>query len=94
MAQHITQSCHTCQLSKNPPKPQKGIYRPVHTGTPWEILSMDVVGPITPPSNGYKYILSCKVSSNNLTEAVYTPDYHNNLDLLLLLLIGLFHEMD
>ena len=55
---------------------------------------MDVVGPITPPSNGYKYILSCKVSSNNLTEAVYTLDYHNNFDLLLLLLIGLFHEMD
>ena len=50
-------SCIPCQRSKSPAIPSEGPLQAINSSRPWQILGMDIVGPL-PASNGYRFVLS------------------------------------
>ena len=67
-------SCHTCQLSQGHIDPNLGYYQQFAAHEINEIVHIDVVGPLPPTPNGYKYILTmCDRFSKY---AIFTPMYN------------------
>jgi hypothetical protein len=61
--------CLPC-VQKTGTKPkQKGLLRSVVEGYPFQKLSIDYVGPILPPTNGYTYILTVRCTFTKWLEA-------------------------
>ena len=83
----VCRSCFECQTAKPRAQPQKGIYRSVHKGFPWDCLSCDVVGPLK-NCRGFKYLLTAKVSNEE------TKRNPISLTTKLLIITGLIHPMD
>lgn len=62
MAKDIEQKCHSCAtcLIHAPRHPSiHGFLHPISAFRPWDIVGMDVAGPISPTSGDFKYILVC-----------------------------------
>lgn len=52
-------SCRVCLATKPVQKPPSGLMcSRTDVSRPWELISLDIVGPLPRSSNGYKYILS------------------------------------
>ena len=67
----VIQHCHLCQVkSQNAPK-QKDVHRPsIQAGAPFQVWSMDVLGPLHVSSEGNKYLLTLKDVFSKWFEAV------------------------
>ena len=57
VATRVIQQCTKCQEVGPEPSPQKGLYWRQGAMYPYQIVSLDFWGPVT-PSSGYRYILS------------------------------------
>jgi len=69
---HHVQSCCSCQLRWRPVTTDRVPITPVtRAAVPFQVLNMDCIGPLDPPSaQGYKYCL-CIVDSYSLAVSVY-----------------------
>ena len=67
----VIQHCHLCQVkSQNAPK-QKDVHRlSIQAGTPFQVWSMDVLGPLRVSSEGNKYLLTLKDVFSKWFEAI------------------------
>jgi len=56
---NFVEKCHSCNTRKvNPQLPVEMQRTPVPS-TPWSRISIDIVGPLNPTTNGNKYLLTC-----------------------------------
>jgi transposase InsO family protein len=51
-------SCTACARRKMPPGPPAGNFQPIVSTRPWQILCIDVVGPLTTTKNGNRHIVT------------------------------------
>ena len=51
--------CLTCSRIKSTQPLHNGLLVPIETSSPFEIVSMDILGPFKVTSDGYKYVLVC-----------------------------------
>ena len=61
MASQITKyvnSCNSCQASNTPARPTQGLLQPIVTTEPWELLGIDVVGPLPTTKRGHRFIVT------------------------------------
>ena len=64
------QQCHACQKSQRNPN-QRAVHRPsVQAGAPFQVWSMDVLGPLRASSEGHQYLLTLKDVFSKWFEAV------------------------
>ena len=72
--ENFIRQCIPCQVTARKSSPQKDILEVVDDGEPWQRISLDTVGPISPPSrNGNKYLLTCKCCFTRWVEAFPIP---------------------
>ncbi|XP_054154595.1 uncharacterized protein LOC128953145 [Oppia nitens] len=50
-------NCESCQLNKVDNKLEKGMLQPIDANEPFEIVGVDILGPLSPTSKGSKYII-------------------------------------
>ena len=65
------QSCHTCQMTQGHIDPNLGFYQQFAANEINEIVHIDVVGPLPPTPNEFKYILT--ICDRFSKYAVFTP---------------------
>lgn len=63
-------TCDVCQKTKGSIQSKVVKYIPWPTSEPWEILHMDLVGPLPKTKDGYKYILTMMDRFSHFIEAV------------------------
>jgi transposase InsO family protein len=51
--------CHTCQLVRDGRDKKAGVYLQFPAYEPWEIVHMDLVGPLPTTASGNRYLLTC-----------------------------------
>ena len=67
----VLQGCQPCQLKDQKPPVQKDVYRPsVQAGTPFQVWSMDVMGPLRASTEGNRYLLTLKDVFSKWFEAI------------------------
>ena len=67
----VVQQCHLCQVTSQRAPKQKDVHRPsVQTGTPFQVWSMDILGPLHVSSEGNKYLLTLKDVFSKWFEAI------------------------
>lgn len=66
-------SCALCQARATPRHPSFGHLQPIQVHAPWEILAMDVLGPLPTSQAGNKYILVCMDLFTSWVEAFPLP---------------------
>ena len=52
-------SCSKCSGVKTPVPKGHGLLQPIKTTKPFEIIAIDIMGPLPVSPDGYKYILNC-----------------------------------
>ena len=58
---HVLQQCHACQVKSQRSPTQKDVHRPsVQAGAPFQVWSMNVLGPLRASSDGHCYLLTLK----------------------------------
>ena len=58
----VIQRCHLCQVKSQKAPKQKDVHRPsVQAGAPFQVWSMDILGPLGISSEGHWYLLVLKV---------------------------------
>ena len=73
LSHSVCRSCYQCQKAQPNPSPQRGIYRSTSKGFPWEVLSIDVVGPLRPCKN-FRYLLTARDLFTRWTEVIPIKD--------------------
>ena len=58
LTKKICDSCQSCQVSKPLTRRYKNPSQPIITSNPWEIVALDLMGPMRETNNGKKYILT------------------------------------
>ena len=67
----VLQHCHACQVKSQAAPTQKDVHRPsVQAGAPFQVWSMDVVGPLRASSEGHRYLLTLKDVFSKWFEAI------------------------
>ena len=67
----VLQGCQPCQLKDQKAPVQKDVYRPsVQAGTPFQVWSMDVMGPLRASTEGNRYLLTLKDVFSKWFEAI------------------------
>ena len=67
----VVQQCHPCQVKDQRAPRQKNVHRPsVQAGTPFQVWSMDVLGPLRASSEGHRYLLTLKDVFSKWFEAI------------------------
>ena len=57
----MIQQCHACQVKSQKAPKQKDVHRPsVQAGAPFQVWSMDILGPLRTSSEGHRYLLTLK----------------------------------
>ena len=57
----VVQQCHPCQVKDQKAPKQKDVHRPsVQAGAPFQVWSMDILGPLRASSEGHRYLLTLK----------------------------------
>ena len=57
----VVQHCHLCQVKSQKAPKQKDVHHPsVQAGAPFQVWSMDILGPLRISSEGNKYLLMLK----------------------------------
>ena len=65
------QQCHACQVKSQRGPNQKDVHRPsVQAGAPFQVWSMDVLGPLRASSEGHRYLLTLKDVFSKWFEAI------------------------
>ena len=67
--QDVIRLCHECKLKVASKPKQKGTLVSVLDGFPFQRVSVDFIGPITPPARGYHYILTARDCFSKWLEA-------------------------
>ena len=68
------QHCHPCQVKSQKAPTQKDVHRPsIQVGTPFQVWSMDILGPLSVSSEGNWYLLTLKDVFSKWFEASATP---------------------
>ena len=70
---HTLAACHDCQTKSKPTK-QRTTLRPSTASGPFEVWTMDFVGPLPRSTKGYKYILTLRDVFTKWVEAFPTKD--------------------
>ena len=67
----VLQQCHSCQVKSQRSPTQKGVHRPsIQAGAPFQVLSMDVLGPLRASSEVHHYLLTLKDVFSKWFEAI------------------------
>ena len=67
----VIRHCHQCQVKDQKAPKQKDVYRPsVHAGAPFQVWSMDILGPLHASSEGHRYLLTLKDVFSKWFEAI------------------------
>ena len=67
----VIQQCHACQVKSQKTPVQKDVHRPsVQAGAPFQVWSMDVLGPLRASSEGHRYLLMLKDVFSKWFEAI------------------------
>ena len=67
----VLHHCHPCQVKSQKAPAQKDVHRPsVQAGTPFQVWSMDVLGPLRASSECHRYLLTLKNIFSKWFEAV------------------------
>ena len=70
-AHRVLQQCHSCQVKSQRSPTQKDVHRPsVQAGAPFQVWSMDVLGPLRASSEGHRYLLTLKDVFSKWFEAI------------------------
>ena len=70
-AHQVIQHCHQCQVKDQRAPKQKDFYRPsVQAGAPFQVWSMDILGPLCASSEGHRYLLTLKDVFSKWFEAI------------------------
>ena len=65
------QQCHLCQVKSQKAHTQKDVHRPsIQAGVPFQVCSMDILGPLRVSSEGNKYLLTLKDVFSKWFEAI------------------------
>ena len=57
----VLQQCHVCQVKSQRSPTQKDVHRPsIQAGAPFQVWSMDVLGPLRASSDRHRYLLTLK----------------------------------
>ena len=57
----VLQQCHSCQVKSQKSPTQHDVHRPsIQAGAPFQVWSMDVLGPLRASSEGHRYLLTLK----------------------------------
>ena len=65
------QHCHPCQIKSQKAPTQKDVHRPsVQAGAPFQVWSMDILGPLRVSSEGNRYLLTLKDVFSKWFEAI------------------------
>ena len=71
------QQCHACQVKNQRSPNQKDVHRPsVQAGAPFQVWSMDVLGPLRASSEGHRYLLTLKDVFSKWFEAIPPQQHH------------------
>ncbi len=54
----LVKSCHGCQVHKDAPDGKSGLLQPIPASAPWEVVGIDLVGPLTLTPRYNRYILT------------------------------------
>ena len=65
--------CRVCQTKRGPPKQQLNVLIPTSAGYPFQVISIDFVGPLETTSKGNKHILTVKDCFTRWLEAFPVP---------------------
>ena len=67
----IIRHCHPCQIKTQKAPVQKDVHRPsVQAGAPFQVWSMDILGPLRASSEGNRYLLTLKDVFSKWFEAI------------------------
>ena len=67
----VLQQCHSCQVKSQRSPTQKDVHRPsIQAGAPFQVWSMDVLGPLRASSEGHRYLLTLKDVFSKWFEAI------------------------
>ena len=67
----VIQQCHACQVKSQKTPVQRDVHRPsVQAGTPFQVWSMVVFGPLHASSEGHRYLLTLKDVFSKWFEAI------------------------
>ena len=67
----VLQQCHSCQVKSQKSPTQHDVHRPsVQAGAPFQVWSMDVLGPLRAISEGHRYLLTLKDVFSKWFEAI------------------------
>ena len=67
----VIQQCHLCQVESQKAPKQKDVHRPsVQAGAPFQVWSMDILGPLRVSSKGNRYLLKLKDLFSGWFEAI------------------------
>jgi hypothetical protein len=88
----MTKRCDTCAANKKPVRSPRAKLGDMRTGSPWDRLAMDVLGPLPITSRNNRYILVVADTFSKWTEIFAMPDQtaHTCANLLLNEVIGRF----
>jgi hypothetical protein len=56
------EKCHVCALAKAAPVINEAPYEPIRATSPFQLIAMDLKGPLPQSANGFVYILVCSPS--------------------------------
>ena len=67
----VLQHCHACQVKSQFNPTQKDVHRPsIQAGAPFQVWSIDVMGPLRASSEGHRYLLTLKDVFSKWFEAI------------------------
>ena len=67
----VLQHCHDCQVKSQKGPKQQEVHRPsVQAGAPFQVWSMDVMGPLRASYEGHRYLLTLKDVFSKWFEAI------------------------
>lgn len=70
----VVQSCEICQAAKHGNRPHTTGKRRLYAGRPWQILAVDLVGPMPTSNNGNHWILVMTDHFTRWSDAIGIPD--------------------
>ena len=78
----VVQQCHPCQVKDQKAPKQKEVHQPsIQAGAPFQVWSMDILGPLRAILEGHRYLLMLKDVFNKWFEAI--PLRNTTIELVL-----------
>ena len=71
----FVRTCDTCQKHKHTNYTPKAPLKPIVSTQPWQLINIDVTGPMTTTKSGNRYIIVCIDHFSKYVEAIATSSY-------------------